>query len=161
MSLGVASFDDIILISHSTCAMSIARQAFLYAGHDTKESLVWNIIVFTLELNVGIICGCLPVIQPLLKQIPMSKYLPSSLRSYFSYKSKGSYRDKKIYVKKSSTADPSTRGEEIELREDKNPMVKDAGDPAKDSDEDLQHRHDHNGGILRTDRFDVHSDENV
>ncbi|KAI4244451.1 MAG: hypothetical protein LQ352_006794 [Teloschistes flavicans] len=144
-----------------TCAMSIARQAFLYAGHDTKESLVWNIIVFTLELNVGIICGCLPVIQPLLKQIPMSKYLPSSLRSYFSYKSKGSYRDKKIYVKKSSTADPSTRGEEIELREDKNPMVKDAGDPAKDSDEDLQHRHDHNGGILRTDRFDVHSDENV
>ncbi|KAL8769113.1 MAG: hypothetical protein Q9203_005528 [Teloschistes exilis] len=146
------------------CAMSIARQAFLYAGHDTKDSIIWNLIVFTLELNVGIICGCLPVIQPLLKQIPMSKYLPSSLRSYFAYKSKGSYRDKEIYVKQSNTTDPSKKGEEIGLREDKNPMVKDAGYPAKDSDEDLQYPpplHNHRGGILRTDRFDVRSDQNV
>ncbi|KAL8688423.1 MAG: hypothetical protein Q9218_005663 [Villophora microphyllina] len=144
------------------CAMSIARQAFLYAGHDTKDSLVWNIIVFTLELNIGIICGCLPVIQPLLKQIPISKYLPSSLLSYFaSYKSKGSYRDNKIYVKRSNTTDPSRTEDDIELREDKNPMVKDAGYPTKDSDENLQHHHESHGGILRTDRFDVHSDENT
>ncbi|KAL8948265.1 MAG: hypothetical protein Q9222_005536 [Ikaeria aurantiellina] len=133
---------------------------FLYAGHDTPDSLVWNNIVFTLELNVGIMCGCLPILQPMLKHVPVSKYIPSSVRSYFSSKSKGSYRSPKIYIKRSNTTDQSSKGDDIELREHKHPIVSDAGYPAKDSNDDLRSQHNH-GGIMRTDRFEVHSDDNV
>ncbi|KAL8754516.1 MAG: hypothetical protein Q9199_004283 [Rusavskia elegans] len=140
--------------------MSIARQVFLYRGQDTKESLVWNNIVFTLELNVGIICGCLPVLQPLFKLIPVSKYLPSSLRSYFNYKSKGSYRGNKNYVKHSGTSKPSTHRDDLELTEHKHPIVSDVGYPNKNSDDDLRSHH-LSGGIVRTDRFEVHRENNV
>ncbi|KAL8721225.1 MAG: hypothetical protein Q9225_002037 [Loekoesia sp. 1 TL-2023] len=150
----------IFMFGAFACAMSITRQAILYQGHDTKDSLIWNIMVFTLELNVGIICGCLPILQPLLKHVPFGKYLPSSLRSYFSYKSKGSYRGKKIYVKRSNTSHPSSNGEGVELHEDVNPIVADAGGLAKDSNDDFRSQH-WSGGILRTDKFEVHSDGNV
>ncbi|KAL8646453.1 MAG: hypothetical protein Q9226_006849 [Calogaya cf. arnoldii] len=154
----------IFMFGAFACAMSIARQAFLYRGRDTKESLVWNNIVFTLELNVGIICGCLPVLQPLFNLIPFSKYLPSSLRSYFNYMTKGSYRENKNYVKQSGNysgkSKPTTRGDETELKEYKYPIVSDAGYPNKNSDEDLRSQH-MSSGIIRTDRFEVHSEDKV
>ena len=153
----------------SAVAMSITRQATLYQGHDTKWTLAWNIMIFTLELNIGIICGCLPVLQPLITHTKLTEYLPSSIRSFISSRrSKGSYREQKGYVKRSpGSSDPST-DQDIELGHDKNPIVSYPGFPSKDSDDDFQHSHRKDSeshgwenGIVRTDRIDIQTDEKV
>ncbi|KAL8769246.1 MAG: hypothetical protein Q9209_004747 [Squamulea sp. 1 TL-2023] len=114
--------------------MSIIRQVFLYAGHDTK---------------------------PLLKRIPFSKYLSASIRSYWNHISKGSYRENKHYVKHSGTSKPSTHNHEMELNEYKHPIVSDTGYPKQQtSDDDLRSQHQQ-GGIMRTDRFEIHTEDNV
>ena len=68
-------------------AMSIARQAVLYgslSGLDTDItwSAVLTHILFTLELNIAIICGCLPTMQPLFRRFSIP--LPSAVLSAFS-----------------------------------------------------------------------------
>ncbi|KAL8853679.1 MAG: hypothetical protein Q9221_001490 [Calogaya cf. arnoldii] len=117
----------IFMFGAFACAMSIARQAFLYRGRDTK----------------------------------------------FNYMTKGSYQENKNYVKQSGKCSgkysgkysgkskPTTRGDEMELKEHQHPIVSDAGYPTKNSDEDLRSQHGINSGIIRTDRFEVHSEDKV
>lgn len=57
-------------------------------------------------------------------------------------------------------SDPSSTDGDLELQEDHRPIVGDTGSLAKASHTDLRDEHGR-GGIMRTDRFEVHSDDNV
>ena len=65
--------------------VSVARQLVLYKSlngldKDTTWSAVLTHILFTLELNIAIICGCLPTMQPLFRRFGV----PSVIRSVFT-----------------------------------------------------------------------------
>ena len=66
-------------------AMSVARQSVLYKSlNGLDKDITWSAmlthILFTLELNIAIICGCLPTMQPLFRRFAAT----SAFRSVFS-----------------------------------------------------------------------------
>ena len=68
-------------------AMSVARQGVLYENlNGLDKDITWSAVVthilFTLELHIAIICGCLPTMQPLFRRFTVA--LPSAFRSIFS-----------------------------------------------------------------------------
>lgn len=76
------------LIKNSIAAIAIVRQYILYTAPDAADPS-WDIIQIkiwmTIEVNLAIICGCLPVLQPLFRKIPLLvAVLPSHLRSMLS-----------------------------------------------------------------------------
>ena len=70
-------------------AISIVRLCILYQNPATVDP-TWNVVTtkiwLAIELNLAIICGCLPALQPLFRQLPrfMTNYLPISVRTRFS-----------------------------------------------------------------------------
>ncbi|CAD6590416.1 MAG: hypothetical protein ASARMPREDX12_004355 [Alectoria sarmentosa] len=69
-------------------AIAIVRQYILYTSPDAADPS-WDIVQIkiwmTIEVNLAIICGCLPVLQPLFRKLPLlPPFLPSHLRSRFT-----------------------------------------------------------------------------
>ncbi|KAF6235492.1 hypothetical protein HO173_006175 [Letharia columbiana] len=69
-------------------AIAIKRQYILYTSPDAAGPS-WDIVQIkdwiTIEVNLAIICGCLPGLQPLFRKIPLLiPFLPFHLRSKFS-----------------------------------------------------------------------------
>ena len=115
-------------------AMSIARQAVLYGSlNGLYRDITWSAalthILFTLELNIAIICGCLPTLQPLFRRfsIPM----PSAIRSAFSVHGRtarsASRASSESKTQVSSRAPPPTWGS-MPLRSPR-PRLTPAGEP--------------------------------
>ncbi|MCJ1459519.1 hypothetical protein MMC28_009898 [Mycoblastus sanguinarius] len=70
------------------CAIAIVRQYILLATSQTTDPS-WQIIAskiwMSIEVNLAIICGCLPVLQPLFRKTSfLARFLLSSIRSKFS-----------------------------------------------------------------------------
>ncbi|KAL8962985.1 MAG: hypothetical protein Q9183_005068 [Haloplaca sp. 2 TL-2023] len=163
----VATVHMLIEMGLSVCAMSIARLVTLYRNNqsgatDTDGSYteIPNHVFAALEVNVGIIAGCLPVIHPLLRRVPKLKdILPVSLRSIFSSHSIGGGSSRsKLNSKRSG---PDARG--IPLAEKPNSTVV-GKKPSQDSgNETLVDRYgrddrDVENNIMRTDQYDVRSE---
>ncbi|KAI4192959.1 MAG: hypothetical protein LQ350_008525 [Teloschistes chrysophthalmus] len=146
------------------CAMSIIRQIILYrnamsgkAETDGTWTEVPNYTWFQLELNIGILSGCLPILHPLLRRIPpLKQYMPLSLRSLFSTHSLISRSSRPSRSKKSTTpaqadielANPSKEGSQGGSQGSGNEtLVGDRGEAWS------------NGDILRTDEYNVSSED--
>ncbi|KAI9883561.1 MAG: hypothetical protein M1823_004659 [Watsoniomyces obsoletus] len=75
------------------CVTTIVRQVIVVRtlrDFDQAWVVVEEIIWLTIELCVGIICGCLPVMVPLYGAVLAGKFIPSSLRSFVSKHRTGS-----------------------------------------------------------------------
>ncbi|KAL8871583.1 MAG: hypothetical protein Q9174_002617 [Haloplaca sp. 1 TL-2023] len=150
------------------CAMSLSRIITLYKNNqsgatDTDGSYteIPNHVYSALEVNVGIIAGCLPVLHPLLRRVPKLKdWLPHSLRSIFSSQSRiggGSSRSK-LNSKKYAP------GPNAIPMADKSSSAIVGKKPSQDSgNETLVDRYgredrDVENNIMRTDQYDVRSE---
>ncbi|KAL8823655.1 MAG: hypothetical protein Q9191_005661 [Dirinaria sp. TL-2023a] len=144
------------------CAISIIRQVIFYNNSangaqetDGTWTEITNYVWFSLELNLGIFCGCLPILHPLLRRIPALKdYLPVSLRSLFSTHS--------VMSKSNRSKKSTTQGKnDIELAEEGRVIGKKASQNS--GDDTLYDPNDNHlpweGGILRTDQFAIQSHE--
>ena len=76
---------DLLTFINRVCAISIVRQYIQFTGNnnvDPARSLLPREIWLSIESNVAIICGCLPVLTPLFRKLSvLSRFLPSTIRS--------------------------------------------------------------------------------
>ncbi|KAL9582627.1 MAG: hypothetical protein Q9212_003187 [Teloschistes hypoglaucus] len=143
------------------CAMSIIRQVILYrnamsgkAETDGTWTETPNYTWFQLELNIGILSGCLPILHPLLRRIPpLKQYMPLSLRSLFSTHSLISRSSRPSRSKRSTNPAQA----DVELANASKEGSQGSGNATlvEDRGEACGNGAWRNGDILRTDEYNV------
>ena len=116
-------------------AMSVARQLVLYKSlngldKDITWSAVLTHILFTLELNIAIICGCLPTMQPLFRRFGIPSAFRSVLTSVRQSGRSGSHtRTGSESKAQGSTGPPPPTWGSVPIRK-KRPPATPTGEPA-------------------------------